>query len=70
MARTNIDLDDAACETVMRRYGFTTKRDAANFALRHLAAELFSIEEAKAMPGAGWEGGLARHTAVQIDPTA
>lgn len=60
MSRTNIDLDDSACETVMRRYGFATKREAVNFALRHLAAEPFSIEEAKGMRGAGWEGDLDR----------
>jgi Arc/MetJ family transcription regulator len=34
MSRTNIDLDDKACRAVMARYGFATKREAVNFALR------------------------------------
>lgn len=60
MARTNIDIDDDAVEAVMDRYGFTTKREAVNFALRHLAAEPFSVDEARRMRGAGWEGDLER----------
>ena len=58
MSRTNIDLDDEACDAVMRHFGFTTKREAVNFALRRLAAEPFSVEEARGMRGAGWEGDL------------
>lgn len=58
MARTNIDLDDDAVEAVMDRYGFTTKREAVNFALRHLAAEPFSVDEARRMRGVGWLGDL------------
>jgi len=57
MARTNIDIDDAACRIVMRRYGLATKRDAVNFALRELAAEL-SVEEARYLKGSGWAGDL------------
>ena len=59
MARTNIDIDDEACEAVMRRYGLATKRDAVNLALRHLAVEPLSLEEALATRGIGWEGDLA-----------
>jgi Arc/MetJ family transcription regulator len=58
MARTNIDLDEDACAEVMRRYHFTTKREAVNFALRLLAAEPLSLEEAKALRGSGWDGDL------------
>jgi Arc/MetJ family transcription regulator len=58
MARTNIELDDDACETVMKRYGFTTKKDAVNFALRSLAAEPLSVEEARRLRGSGWAGDL------------
>ncbi|TEX51671.1 MAG: antitoxin [Actinomycetales bacterium mxb001] len=58
MARTNIDLDDDAVEAVMRRYHFSTKRDAVNFALRSLAAEPMSLEKALAMRGTGWGGDL------------
>jgi Arc/MetJ family transcription regulator len=39
----------------MRRYRLGTKRDAINFALRMLAAELASIDEARSRRGAGWE---------------
>ncbi|MDQ3570503.1 MAG: type II toxin-antitoxin system VapB family antitoxin [Actinomycetota bacterium] len=58
MTRTNVDLDDEACGVVMERYGFATKRDAVNFALRQVAAEPFSLEQARAMRGSGWEGDL------------
>jgi len=58
MSRTNIDLDDGAVETVMRRYHFATKRDAVNFALRTVAGEPISIEEALAVRGSGWGGDL------------
>lgn len=40
MARTNIDLDEVACHAVMERYHLSTKRDAVNFALRTIAADL------------------------------
>ena len=58
MGRTNVDIDDRACAEVMRRYRFTTKREAINFALRTLAAEPASVEEARALRGIGWEGDL------------
>lgn len=58
MARTNMDIDDEACAEVMRRYQLATKREAVNFALRELAAEPLSIEEAKRMRGSGWDGDL------------
>lgn len=58
MARTNIDIDDDACGAVMRRYHLTTKRDAVNFALRAVAAEALSLDEARALRGSGWEGDL------------
>ena len=42
----------------MRRYQLTTKREAINFALRTLAAEPMSADEARALRGAGWAGDL------------
>lgn len=59
MARTNIDIDEAAVAAVMARYHLTTKKDAVNLALRTLAAEPLSLERARAMRGSGWEGDLA-----------
>ena len=58
MSRTNIDIDDDACAEVMRRYRLMTKREAVNFALRTLAAEPLSVDEARGLRGSGWEGDL------------
>jgi len=58
MARTNIDLDDDACRAVMERYQLRSKRDAVNFALRTLAAEPLSVDDARRLRGSGWEGNL------------
>lgn len=57
MARTNIDIDEAACHAVMQRYGLKTKREAVNFALRQMG-RVATLEEALAMQGTGWEGDL------------
>ena len=58
MSRTNIDLDDEACRAVMERYQLPTKRDAVNFALRTVAAEALSVDEARRLRGSGWDGDL------------
>lgn len=58
MARTNIDIDDDACETVMQRFGLRTKRDAVNYALRLVAGEALDLDDAHALRGSGWEGDL------------
>ena len=44
MGRTNIDIDEEACDTVMRRYRLASKREAVNFALRTRHEALTSIE--------------------------
>jgi Arc/MetJ family transcription regulator len=53
MARTNIEIDDAYVELIMDRYGLRTKRAAVDLALRHLAGQPMTREEALAMRGAG-----------------
>ena len=58
MTRINVDIDDQACAEVMRRYRLTTKREAINLALRMLAAETASVDEARSLRGIGWEGDL------------
>jgi Arc/MetJ family transcription regulator len=58
MSRTNIDIDEKACADVMRRYRLSTKRDAVNFALRALAAEPLTVDEARGLRGSGWHGDL------------
>ena len=42
----------------MRRYRLTTKREAINFALRSLASEASSVNEARGLRGSGWDGDL------------
>ena len=58
MTRINVDIDDKACAEVMRRYRLATKGEAINLALRMLAAETASVDEARALRGIGWEGDL------------
>ena len=58
MSRSNENIDDQACAEVMRRYQLATKREATNFALRTLAAEQASVDEARSLRGIGWEGDL------------
>ena len=65
MARTTVDIDDRACAEVMRRFRLATKREAINFALRTLAAEPLSLDEARALRGIGWEA-----TSTPCGPTA
>ena len=58
MSRTNIDIDDEACQAVMQRYHLTSKRDAVNFALRTVAGEPLGLERARRLRGSGWDGDL------------
>ena len=58
MSRTNIDLDEEACQVVMARYHLATKRAAVNFALRTLAGEPLSLDAARSLRGSGWDGDL------------
>ena len=58
MSRTNIDLDDAACQAVMDRYHLNSKRDAVNLALRRLASEPLDLDDARRLRGSGWDGDL------------
>lgn len=52
-SRTNIELDDDDLSVVMRRYRLRTKSEAVALALRRLAGEPMTREEALAMQGAG-----------------
>ena len=53
MSRTNIELDDTQLAIVMRRYQLRTKTEAVDMALRRLAGQPLTIDEALAMRGAG-----------------
>ena len=57
MARTNVVVDDELIARVMRLYGFRTKREAIDFALR-AAAGMKDIRAMLAMKGTGWDGDL------------
>lgn len=50
--RTNIEIEDFYVEAVMDRYAVRTKTAAVDLALRHLAGQPMTREEAQAMHGA------------------
>ncbi len=50
--RTNIEIEEDFVETIMDRYGVRTKTAAVDLALRHLAGQPMSREEARTMRGA------------------
>jgi Arc/MetJ family transcription regulator len=51
--RTNIEIEDTYVMAIMDRFGVHTKTEAVDLALRHLAGQPMSREEALAMRGAG-----------------
>lgn len=51
-ARTNIEFEDTYVRAVMDRYGRQTKTEAVDVALRHLAGQPMTREEALSMRGA------------------
>lgn len=57
--RTNIEIDDSYLEAIMDRYGLRTKTEAVDLALRHLAGQPMTREEALAMRGAHAIGKVA-----------
>lgn len=50
--RTNIELEDTYLQAIKDRYGLRTKTEAVDLALRHLAGQPMTREEAVAMRGA------------------
>lgn len=50
--RTNIEIEDSYVRAIMDRFGVHTKTDAVELALRHLAGQPMTHEEALAMRGA------------------
>ncbi len=58
MGRTNIEIDDDLIGRVMQRYGFRTKRETVDYALRRLARRPHTKEEFLAFEGIGWAGDL------------
>ena len=50
--RTNIEIEDTDVRAIMDRFGVRTKTEAVALALRHLAGQPMTREEALAMRGA------------------
>ena len=50
--RTNIEIEDDYVRVIMDRYGVHTKTDAVDLALRHLAGQPMTREQALALRGA------------------
>ncbi|HEY8788655.1 MAG TPA: type II toxin-antitoxin system VapB family antitoxin [Actinopolymorphaceae bacterium] len=50
--RTNIEIEDVYVQAIMDRYGVRTKTEAVDLALRNLAGQPMTREEALAMRGA------------------
>ena len=50
--RTNIEIDDVYVRAIMDRFSVNTKTEAVDLALRHLAGQPMSREEALARRGA------------------
>ena len=49
--RTNIEIENTYVDVIMRRFGLRTKTDAVDLALRHLAGNPMSVDEALALEG-------------------
>jgi Arc/MetJ family transcription regulator len=50
--RTDIEIEDEYVKAIMERHGMHTKTEAVDLALRHLAGQPMTREEALAMRGA------------------
>jgi Arc/MetJ family transcription regulator len=61
--RTNIEIEDDYVQVIMDRYGVRTKTEAVELALRHLAGQPMSREQALSMRGAHAIGEIPADTA-------
>ena len=57
MTRTNVVIEDELIERVMRQYGFRTKREAVDYALRRLVSK-YEPKDMLDLEGVGWDGDL------------
>ncbi len=57
--RTNIEIEDHYVQLIKERYGVRTKTEAVELALRHLAGQPMSREEALGMRGANAIGEIS-----------
>jgi Arc/MetJ family transcription regulator len=61
--RTNIEIEDLYVQAIMDRFGVRTKTQAVELALRHLAGQPMTREEAVSMRGAHALGEVPADTA-------
>jgi Arc/MetJ family transcription regulator len=61
--RTNIEIEDVYVQAIMDRFGVRTKTQAVELALRHLAGQPMTREEALSMRGARALGEIPADTA-------
>ena len=64
--RTNIEIEDTYVHAVMDRYGLRTKTEAVDLALRHMAGQPMSRDEALAMRGAHAIGEVPADTPPRV----
>jgi Arc/MetJ family transcription regulator len=60
--RTNIEIESTYVKMIMDRYGVHTKTEAVDLALRHLAGQPMTRDEALAMRGTNAIGDLPADT--------
>ncbi len=63
--RTNIEIEESYVKTIMDRFGVHTKTEAVDLALRHLAGQPMTRDEALAMRGAH----AIDEIAIDVPPT-
>lgn len=59
LVRTTVVVDDRLIKRVMRRYGFRTKRETIDYALRRIDESTDPWTGMLELAGSGWEGDLA-----------
>jgi Arc/MetJ family transcription regulator len=65
--RTNIEIEETYVREIMRRYRVKTKTEAVDLALRHLAGQPMTREEALAMEGAHFIDDVPTDEANHVD---
>lgn len=65
MGRTNVVVDDALIERIMRLYRLPTKRAAIDFALRAVAGNRRKRDMLD-LQGSGWEGDLQKMRKARV----
>jgi Arc/MetJ family transcription regulator len=59
VGRTNVVIDDELMAKAMQLYGFRTKREAIDYALRRLVGR-YETRDMLDLEGIGWDGDLSK----------